>query len=175
MPQQRDSHSCSLLANTAVILTRRCIGHVRNCVTHAAEPVTEFTWTNRNRMTASVMTYGATVTRVSVPNRWAISEDVVLGFDTLDEYVAHSNDPAGGAGYHFGSVIGRCANVIAGAEYELRRCDVVELTANVGDATDQHHLDGGLFGLGRVNWLAHIDGTEVETGGGDGIGIVPAP
>lgn len=162
MPDQpRDSHECCTLHMDHVRLTQRCIGHVRNCVTHAAEPVTEFTWTNRNRMAASVMTYGATVTQVSVPNRWANSEDVLLGFDTLDEYVAHSNDPAGGAGYHFGSVIGRCANVIAGAEYERRRCDVVELTANVGDETDKHHLDGGLFGLGRVNWLAYASGTEV--------------
>lgn len=135
----------STKATAGVQLTHRCIGRWRN------EPVTEFTWTTRNRMTASIMTYGATVTRLSVPNRWSTSEDVVLGFDTLAEYVAD------GGAHHFGSVIGRCANVIADAEYELRNCSVVELTPHAGG----YHIDGGVIGLGQVNWLADVSGTEV--------------
>lgn len=136
---------------TGVELTRRCIGFVYNARTGGNDPVTRFTWRTSNFMTASVMTYGATVLSIAVPSKYAATDDVVLGFDTLDEYVQHS-------AYHFGAVLGRCANIVADAEYETHRCAPVVLSTN---ANSRHHINGGFSGLDRVNWAAHTTGTQL--------------
>lgn len=179
--QQQQSLECDCLekpdhdANTGVRLSRQCIGFVRNRDSAHSEPVTKFTWTNGNLMTASVMTYGATVMEILVPDRWAESADVLLGFDTLDEYVEHI-----AGGHRFGAAVGRCAGIIVGAEYEHRKCDVVQLTGNMPKGNGQsgdgrgdheyhqrgHHLDGGHYGLDQVNWSAYtppgVDGHHSE-------------
>lgn len=133
-----------------VTLSRQFIGNVTNrkgCV----EPVTKFTWNNANFMTASVMTYGATITNICVPNKFAEVEDICLGFDTIEEYIANKQ-------LDFGATLGRCANVIADAEYEHRKCDVTMLTPNL---YNKHHENGGALGFSRVNWKSYVNGPQV--------------
>lgn len=139
------------LSVTDVELTRQCIGFLYNRQTGGNDPVTRFTWHTPNFMTVSVMTYGATVMSITAPNKYAACEDVVLGFNTLDEYVQHGS-------YHFGAVLGRCANIVADSEYETHTCAPVVLSCN---AHDRHHINGGFYGLDRVNWAAHATGTQV--------------
>lgn len=58
-----------------------------------------------------ILTYGAAVRSLTVPDRAGLPTDVVLGFDTLEEYLRHT--------CYFGAVIGPVANRIAGAEFRL--------------------------------------------------------
>lgn len=153
---QPDNNSEIQLSTTSfcpdhISLTKTCIGKVVSHRSGAMEEVLKFTWTNANRMSVSVMTYGATVMSIRIPNRQGISEDVVLGFDTIEEYQRYEQ-------YHIGSTIGRTANVIDGAEYELHADRFVELSIN---HLDRHHKDGGLIGFSSVNWVAYVDGTNV--------------
>ena len=64
-------------------------------------PVDIFTLTNKNGMTAKVMTYGAILTELHVPDRHGKMGDVVLGFDNLDAYL--KGHP------YFGAIVGRVA------------------------------------------------------------------
>lgn len=134
-----------------ISLTETCIGKVVSHRTGAMEDVMKFTWTNSNRMSVSVMTYGATVMSIRIPSREGISDEVVLGFDTIEEYQRYEQ-------YHIGATIGRTTNVIDGAEYELHGDRFVALSIN---HLDRHHKDGGLIGFSRVNWVAYVDGTNV--------------
>lgn len=46
-------------------------------------PVRVFTWENVNKISVQVITYGATITSIKVPNKNGIIEDIVTGFDDL--------------------------------------------------------------------------------------------
>ena len=62
-------------------------------------------------VTAEISDYGAALVRLWVPNKDGIPADVVLGYDDVNGY-------AQGKCY-FGGTVGRCANRIAGASFEL--------------------------------------------------------
>src|SRR5882724_13549411 len=99
-----------------------------------------FTMRNANGMVAKVMTYGATLTELQVPDRRGALTNVVLGADNLESYLK---------GFPAASVIGRVANRIAKARFTL---DGVEykLAANSG----QNHIHGGRKGFAQVLWHA---------------------
>src|SRR5205823_7446488 len=69
-----------------------------------------FTMRNGNGMVAKVMTYGATLTELQVPDRRGALTNVVLGADNLESYLK---------GFPAASVIGRVANRIAKAHFTL--------------------------------------------------------
>jgi aldose 1-epimerase len=86
--------------------------------------------TNKNGMAAAITNYGGTVVTLKVPDRDGKIEDVVLGYDKLDDYAA-------GKAY-FGAIIGRYANRIAHAKFTLNSTPYT-LPNNDGD----NHLHGG--------------------------------
>lgn len=90
---------------------------------------------------ADVMTYGATLMRLETPDAAGNSENIVLGFDTLAPYLAGTP--------HIGATIGRYANRIAGAQFELDG-DLYRLVANDG----ANHLHGGAHGFDKAVWSA---------------------
>src|SRR5437773_2092670 len=67
--------------------------------------------TNANGVQAKIMTYGAILTQLHVPDRNGKLDDVVLGLDDLASYVA--GHPA------FGATVGRVANRIAKGKFTL--------------------------------------------------------
>jgi aldose 1-epimerase len=93
-------------------------------------------------VTVAVLTWGAAVQSVVVPDRDGRRSDVVLGFDDLDSYVAHTA--------YFGAVVGRYGNRIAGGRFRLDGADFV-VPANDGP----HALHGGPEGFDRQIWDAH--------------------
>ena len=103
--------------------------------------VRQFTLRNDRGTLAKIMSYGATITELQVPDRSGARTNVVLGADTLDQYL--KGFPASAA------VIGRVANRIAKARFTL---DGVEykLAANSGP----NHIHGGNRGFARVIWRA---------------------
>lgn len=109
-------------------------------------------WTlRRGQVELQVLEYGAIVTRLRVPDRHGTSGDVVLGFDTLGEYL---KDRA----YH-GAVVGPCAGRIGRAQFELDG-EVFQLERNDG----LHHLHGASAGFHRQVWQAAplLDDVGVE-------------
>ena len=66
---------------------------------------------NKNGMEVAVMDLGATIVSVLVPDKNGLKRDVVLGYDTPQEYQEHT--------CYFGAVIGRNANRIGGAKIVL--------------------------------------------------------
>jgi aldose 1-epimerase len=103
-------------------------------------------------LTVKVASYGGLVQSIWVPDRWGEPLNVALGFSTLAEYVANFSGADGSASgvTHFGAVVGRYANRIAGPGFSLdgRR---YELAGNDGpeDSVTLHGGPGGGYS-GRV-------------------------
>jgi aldose 1-epimerase len=98
---------------------------------------------NKNGMTVNFTDYGANIVNVLVPDKDGKFDDVVLGFDNVSGY--EGNTPG------FGSFIGRHANRIGGAAFELDG-KKYELEKNDG----QNNLHGGFKGYNKFIY-------EVET------------
>ncbi|XP_013184849.1 galactose mutarotase [Amyelois transitella] len=113
--------------------------------------VRRYTWKTKNRMTVQVITYGATITSIQVPDRKGVPDDVLAGFDTLEEYFQPRNP-------YFGGTIGRYANVIQDGTMVVRPSGrTYMLSTNKG----QNHYHGGYIGFDKVNWRAYVDGYKV--------------
>ncbi len=103
--------------------------------------VDEYTLTNAGGMRVKIMTYGATLTAVEVPDRDGKPGVVTLSLDSLDGYLA--GHP------YFGSVVGRYANRIAKGKFTLDGTRYT-LAANNGE----NHLHGGVNGFDKAVWKA---------------------
>ncbi|KAL2523112.1 Galactose mutarotase-like superfamily protein [Forsythia ovata] len=86
-----------------------------------------------------VTNYGARVVSVILPDKNGKLADVVLGYDTIKEYM---NDTG-----HFGAIVGRVANRIGGAQFTLNGTHY-KLDANEGT----NMLHGGKKGFSQVIW-----------------------
>lgn len=113
------------------------------------QPVTLFTLTNASGATVGIIEYGGIVVSLNVPDRDGNLGDVVLGFDTLDAYVADTP--------YFGAITGRYANRIAGGKFEIDGTSY-ELPVNNGP----NSLHGGIKGFDKVIWK----GTPAASGDG---------
>jgi aldose 1-epimerase len=91
---------------------------------------------------ARIMTYGGIVVSLRAPDRNGQSADIVLGYDSLDGYLA-------GNKAFFGAIIGRYANRIAHGSFPLNG-KTFSLPKNDGD----NSLHGGTRGFDKVVWQA---------------------
>ncbi len=103
--------------------------------------VDRYTLRNASGMMVRLITYGATVTELHVPDHRGRLDDVVLGFDNLRQYETESP--------YFGCIVGRVAFRITEGRFELDG-KTYQLTLNNGP----HHLHGGTKGFSRVVWSA---------------------
>jgi aldose 1-epimerase len=111
--------------------------------------VMECRLTNDSGTEASILTLGATLRTCIVADARGTLEDVVLGFDTAEEYL-HGSD-------YFGATIGRYANRIANGRFNLGGNDY-QLAINA--APNAEH--GGEDGFHRRIW--DIEGTDIANG-----------
>ena len=109
--------------------------------TKDGQAVDLYTLTNTNGVVAKVITYGALLTELHVPDRAGQVADVVLGFKTLQGY--ESDHP------YFGATIGRVANRIAKGTFRLGGQEYTLATNN-----GPNHLHGGLRGFDKRVWKA---------------------
>src|SRR5919205_790470 len=109
--------------------------------TKGGEAVEIYTLRNRRGAEARVMTYGATLVSLKVPDRAGKFEDVLLGFDDLATYEADT--------HYIGPVVGRYANRIAKGRFTLNGVEYKLATNNNGN-----HMHGGLRGFDKVVWKA---------------------
>ncbi|PWK88448.1 aldose 1-epimerase [Lentzea atacamensis] len=109
--------------------------------------VHRFVLANPGGVTARILDLGGVIQSLDAPGRDGEQKNVVLGFPTLDGYVANNRPDAGRV--FFGALIGRYANRIGGAAFTL---DGVEhrLTAN----ENGNSLHGGITGFDTHVWQA---------------------
>jgi aldose 1-epimerase len=145
------------------------------------QTVFRYTMTNSNCMQVRVITYGATVQSITVPDRHGHPADVALGFKTLADYVNLDSPPPTSpnfGGPYFGETIGRYANRIGGASFKLQG-KTYTLPVNNGPNT----LHGGFVGWGNRVWQNPTTATGkgsvsltmslVAPNGDEGSGLLP--
>jgi aldose 1-epimerase len=116
-------------------ITQAVFGHLQN-----GEAVKAIALRNSNGMSVCIITLGASIHSVNVPDRNGDFADVTLGPATLEEYVAKPQ--------FFGATVGRVANRIAGARFVL---DAHEYALSANDGRNALH--GGDQGFDKANWI----------------------
>ncbi len=109
--------------------------------TATGEAVEIYTLTNSNGLEARIMTYGAILVSMKVPDRAGKLDDVTLGFDSLDPYLQRHP--------FFGAIVGRYANRIAKGRFTLNNKQYT-LAVNNGE----NSLHGGIKGFDKSVWRA---------------------
>src|SRR6202046_3907512 len=92
------------------------------------------TLTNGAGISARIMTLGATLQSLMVPDKAGHKDDVVLGYDSAQEYLSHPD--------YFGASVGRYANRIAKAKFSI---DGKAYTLATNDGPNSLH--GGTHGF----------------------------
>lgn len=97
-------------------------------------------------LTAVVTDYGATLVKLMVPDKNGVPADVVLGYDHVDGYRTGSA--------YLGATVGRNANRIGGAAFELNG-RTITLSKNDNDNNLHSGPDGYSYRMWKV--LSHTD------------------
>lgn len=101
--------------------------------------VFRYTLKNEHGLEMQVINYGGIITSFKVPDKNGTLEDIVLGYDSLSQYLKSSP--------YFGALIGRYGNRIAKGKFKI---DGTEYT--VAGNNNGQHLHGGLKGFDKVYW-----------------------
>ncbi|MGI5962503.1 MAG: aldose epimerase family protein [Lawsonibacter sp.] len=116
-------------------------------VTAAGEAVDLITLDN-GQLSCQILTFGATLRSLLVPDRSGQATDVVLGYDTLSEYETQDG--------YLGAVVGRFANRISGGTFSLH-----ETTYTLACNNGPNHLHGGRIGFSHRVWTV-LDLTDTR-------------
>ncbi len=116
--------------------------------TPEGQKVEQYTLTNGKGATAKIITYGGILTELDVPDRDGRPGNVVLGFDSLDKYLA--GHP------YFGSLVGRVGNRIAKGKFK-----VGDTEYSVAVNNGPNHLHGGKVGFDKKVWDALVVQTNL--------------
>jgi aldose 1-epimerase len=100
---------------------------------------------NARGLRVEITNYGGTIVRLFAPDRHGQLADVTLGFDRIDDYLAHSP--------YFGCLIGRVGNRIAAGKFTLHGKTYVLARNNTPNGIPCH-LHGGVAGFDKVLWHA---------------------
>ena len=101
--------------------------------------VETFTLKNKQGVEAKIISLGATLVSLKVPDKNGKFADVVLGYDNAESYLTDK--------CYFGCTVGRFANRIANAKFSI---DGKEY--NLANNDGKNHLHGGIVGFNRVLW-----------------------
>lgn len=100
-----------------------------------------YTLSNKNGVEVRIMNYGGVVVSLRTPDRKATLDDIVLGFDRIEDYLKENP--------FFGALVGRYGNRIAKGKFKLGGKQYT-LAVNNGE----NHLHGGLKGFDKALWTA---------------------
>lgn len=103
------------------------------------KPVSLYTLTNNKGLVVKISDYGGIIVSVMAPDKDGNHDDVVLGFDTVEEYPEKSQ--------YFGCITGRYANRIALGKFTLDGTEYTLATNN-----EPNHLHGGVKGFDKQIW-----------------------
>ena len=107
--------------------------------TQGGDSIGRFVLTNDRGAVAVVISYGATLVSLRMPDRMGRAADVVLGYDNLAGYEYGKS--------YFGGTIGRYGNRIAGGQFPLGG-KMVQVSKNDGP----NSLHGGTTGFNKRVW-----------------------
>ncbi|MFC0268610.1 aldose epimerase family protein [Kushneria aurantia] len=110
--------------------------------TPQGEQIERYHLTNRNGMAVDVITFGARVQSIVLPDKNGKKADIALGFDNVKDYIDHQST-------YFGAIIGRYGNRIANGTFKLDG-KTYNLPKNDGPNT----LHGGTEGFDQKIWAA---------------------
>ncbi len=110
--------------------------------TQLGKDIKLYTITNSKGMQASVTNIGACLVRLIVPDDKGVKKDIILGFDSGEEYLVN--------GSFFGATVGRVANRTANAKFTI---DGVEYKLAVNDNANNLHSEF-YKGMHKVLWDA---------------------
>lgn len=113
--------------------------------TQKGEPALIYSLVNQNGASVEITNYGGVVTRLLAPDRNGKLEDVVLGFNSLKDYLTESP--------YFGCIVGRYGNRIANGQFVLDNVKY-DLAKNNTPGGIPCHLHGGQVGFDKVVWSA---------------------
>ncbi|MBZ5750865.1 aldose epimerase family protein [Metabacillus rhizolycopersici] len=113
--------------------------------------VDAYTLINDQNIEITCLNYGCVITKIVTPNRDGNYENIVLGFNNMEDYEKHSP--------YFGAVVGRVSGRIKGGQFEL---DGQSFELEMND--NGNHLHGGSKGFSHVLWDAVILKNEKEVG-----------
>jgi aldose 1-epimerase len=110
-----------------------------------------------SKVEAGIITYGGIVVSLRTPDRNGKLDDVVLGCDSVEKYIAQTA--------HFGGIVGRYANRIAHGSFQLDGH-----TYSIPKTDGDNALHGGTRGFDKVVWAAKqiSDGVELTYVSKDG-------
>ncbi len=111
--------------------------------TSKGEEVYIYTLSNSKGMEADILDFGGIVVSLRVPDKDGKLRDVVLGYDSMEDYECNP--------YFFGAIVGRYANRIAEATFKIGNTTYY-LDKNEGN----NQLHGGKYGLHKVIWEADL-------------------
>jgi len=110
---------------------------------------TLYTFANDNGFEVSITNYGGAITSIIAPDRTGNPADVVLGYETVEEYIEHPR--------FMGALIGRYANRIARGRFSLNGVEY-QLAQNNG----ANHLHGGIKAFHKVLWSGETETSAQE-------------
>lgn len=117
------------------------------------QEVIQFSITNKSGFTVRFINYGCVITDIIAPDGEGEMENIVLGFDRIEDYMDYSP--------YFGAIVGRIAGRIANGQFTLNGKSY-QLIQNEGD----NHLHGGVKGFSHVLWdykvIEENDAVRVE-------------
>lgn len=115
--------------------------------TAEGEKVTQYSLKNEGGIEVDIITYGGRITSLRTPDKNGKKKNVVLGFDSLEQY--EKENP------FFGALVGRYGNRIAKGTFSIGDEDYT-LAKNNGE----NSLHGGLKGFDKKVWEAKISENE---------------
>lgn len=136
-----------ILSAVAVAVAQPAITSTSFGKTADGQNVQIYTLRNRHGMEARITNYGGIVVSLTAPDHDHKFADVVLGYNTLDDYMSPPFP-------YFGAIIGRYGNRIAKGRFTLNGVEY-KLAVNNGE----NHLHGGLKGFDKVVWGAQQKNT----------------
>jgi len=134
------------ISSAADDVTRTAFGKTKE-----GEAVDIFTLQNSKGMKVRLITFGASIQSIEVPDNKGKMSDVIVGFDTVEGFLTEHP--------YFGGTIGRVCNRIGNAKFSLDGKEFA-LASNNGP----HSLHGGKKGFDRKNWAAESFVTTIDRG-----------
>ncbi|XP_037816393.1 galactose mutarotase [Lucilia sericata] len=135
-------------------------GTAINPLTKQSEQIKRFTLQNDMEMKVQVISLGATITSIQVPDANGHVDDIALGYDDIAGYQTSSNP-------YFGATVGRVCNRIANGRIPLKGQEI-QVSRNFNN---KHQLHGGFIGFDKVHWqveAVHQDGITLKHYSPDG-------
>ncbi|WP_449537784.1 aldose epimerase family protein [Ferdinandcohnia sp. Marseille-Q9671] len=141
-------------------VTSRTFGQIEN------QTVQAYTLKNEQGLTVACLDYGCIITEILAPDKNGVFENVVIGFDSIEDYLADKTFQ--------GAIIGRTAGRIKGGQFDLNGN-----TYTLEQNENSNHIHGGVKGFDKVIWDSaiiqdeNIAGVEFRYVSKDGEGGYP--